>query len=441
MSNTSSAAPVRSPSLKPGDRVVLSTFGTHGDLIPFVAIGLALQALGVRATVAASPQYRDFVLARGLQFAALSPSEAELERDLRMTKREVMRAATSKVSGGEFICTKLLGPYMGRIYDELSLACQGAQLLLSSILSFAAPLVAERTGIAWRSVCLQPFALMSPWDAAVLSDLVPVHRLQPLLGVARYARVLEGLKRKARPWVRSVDELRAHLQLPATERHPLFEAAYSSQGTFGMFDPLLMPSQQALPPNWQWAGFCHDDGFGLSLNEDLERFLQAGAAPVVFTLGTSAVHNPGRFYEAAMQATQALGLRAVLLCGDNLVRPSSPDVYGTPAASHGALFPRARAVVHQGGMGTLAQALRAGVPQLTVPAGNDQPDNAQRLKRLGVGLTLPTWRLSARTLRSRLATLLGDDGFARQAERLRATLRVDDGAAVVAQSLVLARAP
>jgi UDP:flavonoid glycosyltransferase YjiC (YdhE family) len=205
-----------------------------------------------------------------------------------------------------------------------------------------------------------------------------------------------------------VDALRLRLGLPATARHPLFEGAYSPQGTFGLFDPVLMPRQEGLPANWHWAGFCHDDGTVQQPDRGLQDFLEAGAAPVVFTLGSSAVHYSQRFYEEAAKAVMNLGLRAVLLTGGHACKVKSPLIYETAWASHAALFPRARAVVHQGGMGTLSQALRAGVPQVVVPFGNDQPDNAARLQRLGVATTVRTWQISKSRLASALVKLLAD---------------------------------
>ena len=108
---------------------------------------------------------------------------------------------------------------------------------------------------------------------------------------------------------------------------------------------------------------------------------------MVFTLGTSAVGAPGRFYEESLAAVRAVGCRAVLLVGRQGAsrQVAVPDgVIAVDYAPHAALFPRAAAVVHQGGAGTLHHALASGRPMIVVPFAHDQPDNADRARRLGV---------------------------------------------------------
>ena len=135
--------------------------------------------------------------------------------------------------------------------------------------------------------------------------------------------------------------------------------------------------------------FYDQDEAQSGLPAELEAFLQAGEAPIVFTLGSSAVHDPRGFFEQSAEAARMLNRRAVFLIGQN-PPPSamSSDSIAVPYAPFSELFPRAAVVVHQGGSGTTAQALRAGHPTLIMPCGFDQPDNAARVKRIGAGLTV-----------------------------------------------------
>src|SRR5262249_14925638 len=154
-------------------------------------------------------------------------------------------------------------------------------------------------------------------------------------------------------------------------------------------------------PDWPASsvqtGFpIHDRGeAGERMPLALEVFLRQGPAPIVFTLGSSAVYAAGDFYTQAAEAARSLGRRAGLPVGeDGLspvagVPPAAHAPAGTPIVSlayapHSELLPRAAAVVHQGGVGTTAQAMRAGRPMLVVPFSHDQPDNAERLRRKGV---------------------------------------------------------
>jgi UDP:flavonoid glycosyltransferase YjiC (YdhE family) len=175
------------------------------------------------------------------------------------------------------------------------------------------------------------------------------------------------------------------------------------------------------------------------LQPELEAFLEAGAPPVVFTLGTSAVGAAGTFYEESLSAVAQLGVRAVLLTGgiaENLpTRPIPENVTLIDRAPHQLLFPRASVVVHQGGAGTTAQALRAGRPMIVVPHGHDQPDNAFRVSNLGVARTIfPKAYKSARVVRE-LRALLADQVARSRASEVACVVREEGGAATAADAI------
>ncbi len=139
------------------------------------------------------------------------------------------------------------------------------------------------------------------------------------------------------------------------------------------------------------AGFTFYDGTqgGAELTPELKQFLDAGEPPIVFTLGSAAVMTPGSFYQESIQAAKLLNRRAVLLIGKNAPPENLPDdILAVSYAPYSQIFPYACAIVHQGGIGTTAQALRAGRPTLVMPYSHDQPDNAARVERLGTSRTI-----------------------------------------------------
>ncbi len=150
-------------------------------------------------------------------------------------------------------------------------------------------------------------------------------------------------------------------------------------------------------------------------------FLTDGDAPIVFTQGSTAVHNPGNFYQVSVEAARRLNRRAVLLGGKEVPGTSSSQVITLPYAPYAQIFPRAVVNVHQGGSGTTGQALRAGRPMLIVPYGWDQPDNAARIERLGSGLHVPRTDYSPKTATAALERLLGEPGSRRERRRLETT--------------------
>jgi UDP:flavonoid glycosyltransferase YjiC (YdhE family) len=237
-------------------------------------------------------------------------------------------------------------------------------------------------------------------------------------------------------WGEPVHRLRAELGLPRGG-HPMFEGLYSPLLTLALFSRVLGSPQPDWPRNVVTTGFVFYNGPD-ALDPKLDAFLAAGAPPVVFTLGTSAVGAAGRFYHESAAAAAKLGVRAVLLTGGFAQNvpdgPSSRDVLIVDRAPHQLLFPRASAVVHQGGVGTTGQALRCGHPMIVVPHAHDQPDNAFRVKRLGVSRTIYPPRYKAAHVARELERALGD-GYRERAATVAATVRAEDGADAAAAAI------
>ena len=164
------------------------------------------------------------------------------------------------------------------------------------------------------------------------------------------------------------------------------------------------------------------------MSPDLERFLPAGAPPVLVTLGSAAVHVPGNFFVAAVTALQRLNLRGVLLHGPESNRPANlpENIFALSSAPFGLLMPRMRAAMHQCGIGTLSHALRAGLPSVACPFAFDQPNNACRLRALGVAEVLPSGRRSAAQMTTALRQLLGGSA-GEKARLLGERIRAEDG--------------
>ena len=158
----------------------------------------------------------------------------------------------------------------------------------------------------------------------------------------------------------------------------------------------------------------------------------------MFTLGTSAVEAAGSFYEVSAEAARRLSRRAVLLVGRharNRPRVDRADVLAVDYAPHAVLFPRAAAIVHQGGAGTLHQALAAGRPTLVVPHAHDQPDNAHRVERLGISRTVYPRRYTVSAVERALGELLVDGHCAARAREVGAVVAAERGASRAADAL------
>lgn len=411
-------------------RIVITSWGSYGDVYPYVGLGKVLRGRGHHVTLAVPGYYRGLVEREGLVCHAVGP---EIDPADRATIARLM----DPVNGTEAIIRDLLMPTVRRSYESIEPIARDADLLITHPVTFAGPLLADTIGLPWISTTLAPISFFSVTDMPVLSRtpswLPVVYRPGRWSG-----RLIAALARRVtRGWTQPVEDLRKELGL-GTRGNPIFEGQFSPTRTLALFSRVLAAPQPDWPPHTTVTGFVFYNG-PEPLSPELEAFLAAGPAPVVFTLGTSAVGAAGSFYEESAAAIVRLGRRAVLLTGgfpENIPQKvSSPHIVTVDRAPHQLLFPRAAAVVHQGGVGTTGQALRAGCPVLVVPHSHDQPDNASRLSRLGVARTLYPSRYRAARVAEELHRLLTRTHYREQSQRTAAVVATERGAEGAADAI------
>lgn len=390
--------------------IVIATVGSLGDLFPFLAIGQQLQRRGHRVTLATHAVHQAPIEQAGLAFADASG----------MPEPEDRAAFTARAfhpwRGPRFVVHDFAALDVAAGYEKLAPVCAEADLLITSTLAFAAQIHGEQLRAAgrlcWLSAVLAPAGFLSAFDppATGVVSLDSWLRSSP-----RHGRWVSRLgQRISRPWTAPVRAFRQQLGLsPQSERgDPFHRGQHAPDGVLALFSPLLGAPQP------DWPAHVHVTGFAryvqpAAIDPALAVFLEQGLPPLVFTLGSTAVHANLGFLQQSWQAAQQLGQRAVLLTGSAQMRarlPAElpPGIHCADYAPHAALFPRASVVVHHGGIGTSAEGLFAGVPALVVPHGFDQYDNAARLKRLGAAAILPSASYRADKAATALSTLLMD---------------------------------
>jgi UDP:flavonoid glycosyltransferase YjiC (YdhE family) len=405
-------------------RIVLTTFGSLGDLHPYLALAGGLRVRGHEVVIATSGQYRERVEPLGLGFHAVRPDMPDLA-----ASSELIRRIMDLRRGPETVIREFVMPALGQSCEDTLAAAEGADLLVSHPLTFTTRLVAEKRDIPWASSVLAPLSFFSAHDPPVLPALQVLSWLRPL-GPILHRPLLGLLKQTVRSWVKPWHRLRADLGLSAVRENPLFEGQHSPFLVLALYSRLLGTNQPDWPEQAVVTGFPFFHQSGEGLPADLARFLDEGEPPVVFTLGSSAVHDAGPFYEHSVAAAKALGRRAVLLVGaDPRNRPATlpPGMAAFEYAPFSALFPRAVAIVHQGGVGTTAEALRSGRPMLVMPYAHDQPDNAARVARLGVARVVPRNRYTAARSTAELRRLLDEPAWSRRAAEAGKQVRQEDG--------------
>lgn len=402
-------------------RVLLACWGSVGDLFPYLAIADRLRALGHTPIVATCPTYGALVTSEGFAFRPLRP-------DVQPDDPTLLSRIVDPTRGSEVVIRELVVPSLRDSMADVEAAAADVDLLVSHPVTFAVPLVAERRGLPWLASVLAPMSFFSPHDFPALPNapgLVVLRRLGPWTG-----RALMALARRAtRSWTAPVAALRRELALPPAA-DPLYEGQFSPHGTLALFSAALGEPQPDWPARTTVTGFPFFNR-AIPMPGAVTQFLDRGDPPVVFTLGSSAVHNAGRFWDESLAALTSLGGRALLLAGKESARLAAslpPHILAVDRAPHDQVFPRASVIVHQGGVGTTGQALRAGRPQLVVPHAHDQFDNAFRVHERGVARVLYATQYTAARATTSLRALSDDSSYATRASATARRVRDEDGA-------------
>jgi UDP:flavonoid glycosyltransferase YjiC (YdhE family) len=410
-------------------RIVLATVGSLGDLHPYIAIARALKERGARPVVASVPDYRADVEREGIEFAPVGPSFAVFG-----DYGKLLEKIFDPRRGVEFIWREMAMPYLAQSHAELLQATQGADLLVSHPLTVAMPLVAETRALPWVATILSPLSLMSADDPPLIPNAAWLRSLRRL-GRAPYAAVFGLFRLVGWRWEAPLRAFRRELGLPRKPGLAMLESQFSPSLNLALFDPQLARPQRDWPRNLRVTGAPMYDG-PVSGMDELKTFLEAGEAPLVFALGSSAVWVAGDFWRHAIDASRSVGRRALFITGPAPLGPLPEGMRALSYVPYSRIFPRSLAVIHQGGIGTLSQALRSGRPQLIVPFAFDQPDNARRAAALGVGRVLPAGKVNSRSMEGELRALLADGAYDRRAQVVARELRETNGAVRAAEALL-----
>jgi UDP:flavonoid glycosyltransferase YjiC (YdhE family) len=414
-----------------GKRVVISCWGSHGDLFPYIGLALALKRRGHSPVVATNVGYRAEVEREGIDFVEAGPP---IDPNV-PNARELTERVMDPRKGAEVIVTELLMPKLRETYGQLRTAVDGADLLVNHPITYAGPIAAEQARIPWLSTVLAPLSFFSASDPPVL-PMAPRLTGAPLVGPWLARTLLQLARPTLRRWVEPIAKLRAELGLPPGA-DPMIEGQFSPHGTLALFSRVLAEPQADWPPNVTVTGTSFYNS-PEPLDTQLDEFLAAGEPPVVFTLGTSAVGAAGRFYHESAAAAGKLGVRAVMLTGgfaENRPEVLPPNVLLADRAPHQLLFPRASVVVHQCGAGTTAQARGSAQPMFIVAHGHHQFGKARRGRQLGGARPQQPNEYRAERVARELRALLQEPRYRERAAAVSIVVREERGADTAAAAI------
>lgn len=415
-------------------KIVLTTVGTLGDLHPFIAIGLALKRRGYHPVLAVAEDHVAKTQAAGLDAVAVLPSFDVIWQRMGLSEDDAVKRVMADQT---YMLEQVLLPWLASSTEALDAVVDGASALVGSLFVFGAPIVAEKRRVPLISVILQPMAILSAHTPPQTPDFWMLKGAPAGTIGVRWNRMAYSVMRRImrRRYGRKIDAVRESHGLGPTRDPSMFDVSLETALALCCYSPLFGPPQKDAPPRTEIVGFPVFDSQSGDVDTpdpELEAFLAAGPPPLVFTLGSFAVYAPGDFYREAAAAARKLGVRAVLLTGEKTTLRSGDGLFVRAYAPHSTLFPRAAAIIHHGGIGTTGQALRAGKPQLVVPHMGDQADNAHRIRKMGVGRKLAARRFTAGRAAPIIASLLNDDRYRAEAQRIGAAIAQENGAEAAA---------
>ncbi len=412
-------------------KIVISTYGSLGDLHPLLALAIELETRGHEIVINSLEAYREKIATLGFEFFPLRP-DLDPEKD-RALAREIMDAK----GGTEKLLREILLPNLRPMYEDLMKAVVGADLLISGEVVYPAGSAVEKTGIKWITTSLAPASFLSPHDPFVPPTAQWLKHFR-FMGAKFHGVIYSAIHRVVANWLESYREFRREIGL-SEDHDPIFKDKYSDLLHLAMFSKVLGKPQ----PDWHsptlQTGFCFYDGqndLG-KMPDELVKFLDAGEPPIVFTLGSAAVMDARDFFEESGRAAKILNRRAVLLYGifNEIPKIADVNIAAFDYAPYSQIFPRAACVVHQGGVGTTAQVLRAGVPALIMPYSHDQPDNAARCVRLGTARTVSRDKYRAESAAKELRELLSNLSYQAEAAEAAKTVNAEYGTKIACDAI------
>jgi len=407
-------------------RITLLTYGTRGDVEPYLALAAGLNLRGFRTRLAGPARFEELAEQYGVDFSPLAGSPEQLSRDM------------VNQAGGHWwqmvpVMSRFILPLARSVFQAADEACSDADLILHSFLmTSTGQLVSHLNGVP--QVSAQIFPVLCP-SRYFPSPGVNLPRSYPALNWLTHwltnqiyfsgGRMLYDMAR------RNQDNL----------PHP---GHWLDDPGYGRRKPILFaisPTVLPKPPDWGPLAFI--TGYwplnsppGFTPPADLERFLDSGPPPVYIGFGSMIHGNPVWLTQTVLQAVKDAGKRAVLSPGwgglDSNNLPS--EVFPLPSLPFSWLFPRLAAAVHHGGAGTTAACMRAGIPQVIVPFIADQPFWAQRMHALGVAPgPVPLRGLNSEKLARAISATVNNPEMRHKADVLGQQVSAEEGISNAAQ--------
>ncbi|MFA9403459.1 MAG: glycosyltransferase [Anaerolineales bacterium] len=398
-------------------RITLLTYGSRGDVEPFVALGVGFMRAGHSVRLAAPEVFEQLASSHNIDFVGLPGDPDSLVQDLvdKAGKNYLRMIRTM---------SNFVVPIAVDVLDQVQFACEDTDIIIHSfLLTNAGHEIAREKGIPDFSAQFFPvFSTTAEFPGIVFPDL-PLGNLYRRLTHEFITQTFWQGSRVLYRWIR-----RKYPHLPPLTGWPF--SARSDRRT-----PILYAfSPHVLPPPADWGEDVHVTGYWFIDDPDwrppekLLRFLDSGPTPIAVAFGSTSTRNPERMANLLREALALSGQRAVIVGVESHFKDPPDTVFQLDAAPYSWLFARTSAVVHHGGAGTTGAGLMAGVPNIITPFTSDQPFWGHRVHALGAGpKPLPAKKLTAQTLSKSIITAVSDKEMRARAKAIGARIRTEGG--------------
>ena len=398
-------------------RITLLTYGSRGDVEPFVALGVGFMRAGHSVRLAAPVVFEQLVSSHGIDFIGLPGDPDGLVQDL------VDKAGKNYVRMIR-VMSKFVVPIAVGVLDQVQIACENTDIIIHSfLLTTTGHELARENGIHDFSAQFFPvFSTTAEFPGVVFPDL-PLGNIYRRLTHEFITQTFWQGSRVLYRWVR-----RSNPHLPLLTEWPFSGRSDPRTPILYAFSPSVLPRPADWGEDVHVTGYWFTDDPDWHPPQTLLDFLDSGSKPIAIAFGSTSTRNPERMADILLEALAMSGQRGVIVGAGNQFRQLPRDVFRIDYAPYYWLFPRMSAVVHHGGAGTTGAGLLAGVPNIITPFTSDQPFWGHRVHSLGAGpKPLPAKKLTAQALAESIIGAVDDQKMRARAKAIGERIRVDDG--------------
>lgn len=362
-------------------KVCIMTLGSRGDVQPYVALAQELIKRGHNPIICTGESFKGFIEENGITFAR---AESDLMAMLKTPQGQAaMNGGISNVAQTLKYVKEVVNPAFRKSLDDFWRSAQGADVIIYHPKVLAAVDMAQVLKIT--CISMPPVPITYPITEFPNLAIAPTSNWGKTLNKLSY----KAIEKADLASMKDINDFRINtLQLKKRK------AGVFSYNNGDKRIPIIYPVSPALftdVESWKDSvflpGFFFLDTKEQTLHKDIENFIKKGEKPIVISFSSMPLKQPVVFRDKLIEALKETGDRAIILTGTSGLKfQNDQSILGIEQAPHNLLFPKAKGIVHHGGVGTMAIALRSGVPQLIIPFSVDQPFWANRLYKLGYAL-------------------------------------------------------